>query len=111
MKTLWKKVMWLIIWIGALVMGASLENRWHFTGSETAGSPKASIPEIGSVIHVEASFDDGSFIASYAGDRIFYKSNDKNQKLEAGKPYEIVDLKIQNGGHRKALAPISVKAK
>jgi hypothetical protein len=109
MKTLWKKVMWLTIWVGALIIGASLENRWHFMGGEGAGAPKASIPEIGSMLHVEASFDDGSFVATYAGSRMYYKANDKNQKLEAGKPYEVVDLKIQNGGHKKALTSIKAK--
>ena len=98
--------MWITIWTVVGFIGMLVESRYHFIAPDMVGKPKSEIPNYGSVMHMEAVFPDSTFVAVYAGERAFYKNADKNQRLEAGKAYEVVDMKIQNGGHEKAIVMI-----
>ena len=101
----------LLMYFAGVCSGAFVESAWHYLKPISAeGSPKNDIPKIGSTLHVEASFEDGTFIATHAGTRLFYKAPATVVKakvnLEAGKAYEVVGQKIQNGGYQTILSPI-----
>ncbi|MEI7512992.1 MAG: hypothetical protein WCJ74_00010 [bacterium] len=105
------KLMIVSIWIAALFIGAYSQDRYfNFVTPVKSGMPKTEIPTVGSVLHMEAVFGDGTFVALHAGTRLFYKVPPAVIKtkiaLEAGKSYEVVDQKIQNGGHQTILSPI-----
>ncbi len=96
--------MFKLIWIAAsmyvagMCTGTFIESKYHvLVHVHESGLPKATIPATGSAVHMEATFPDGSFVAQYAGERLYYKAVDKNQKLIAGQPYEVENTKVQNG--------------
>lgn len=95
------------MYISGAISGTIVESRWHFFKPvEVNGLPKGSIPEVGAAMHIEAAFPDRTFVAVYAGERAYYKPVDKNQHLEPGRTYEVEIIRIQNGGHQKALTLI-----
>jgi hypothetical protein len=98
------------IWLMTLFIGAFSQDRYfNFVSPVEHGTPKFTMPNLGSVLRVEAVFEDNSFVASYAGTRFFYKIpvkyNENKILIEAGKAYEVVDKKLAIG-HQITLIPI-----
>lgn len=105
------KLMIVVVWIIALFVGAFSQDRYFsFVTPVQHGTPKGELPPTGSVLRMEAVFDDGTFVAVYAGRRLYYVLPQAMLKakviLEPGKSYEIIDQSIQNGGRQRMLALI-----
>jgi hypothetical protein len=104
---LWN-MMLLFLYACALFTGLVIQQQYRLLPVAETGAPKASIPAKGSTVHVESSFADGSFVALHAGQRLYYKAVDKNQRLVSG-PYEVDGIKGPIGPAQNGLVPIKGK--
>jgi hypothetical protein len=94
-----------------LLVGGSIGYKLRYLDPDIVGTPKTELPPIGSVIRVDASFEDGTFVGTYAGKRSFYKSpRTINGRvaitLDSGKAYEVIGGKGDMGRVYTALVPI-----
>lgn len=103
---------WILLIVGLLSIGVSIgykiQDRY---GNDLNGTPKTGLPPAGSVVRVEASFEDGTFVGTYANQRRYYKAPTRVSGgvaivLEAGKAYEVVETKREMGRLQIALIPI-----
>lgn len=62
--------------------------------NQYVGTPRAEFPPIGSIIRVEAVFEDNTFVGTFAGKRSYFKSPSRTggiaMVLESNTPYEVV---------------------
>lgn len=104
-----KNMMYAGIYLLAFIVGLNIQKDVGILTPIDTGAPKATIPKVGSVIHIGAVFEDGSFVGEYAGTRLYYKRVDRNQRLEPGRAYEVAAIPIQNSGSQISLVEIKGK--